>query len=380
MPQVFEQNFGQVDWESLFQTNWKRLRAELDKSDVDSLIVQDVANVKYLTGYAPMYSYFMLNTMVAVLPADAEKPVLFPIWYYEEFAKIRFKHLKDVRAIPVSSADWPREFNKLGLGKRVGVDSGMTYGLGTLLKDQLKGKEVVVADDALNKTRSIKNEEELKVMEVATSIAEVGFEAAFESCTPGSREFEVAAEAEYSMRRLGAEAATHTLVMSGENAAAMKETSTDRVIRHRDTVVFDLGAIYEGYNAEFSRTKMVGKPTEKQLEVFSLVYESEQKAIKTIRPGANCADVDAAARKVLREAKWGPPYEFNYNVGHGIGLALWEYPILDERSKAKLKENMTLAIEPAVYRHGFGGVRVEDLVRVTSTGAEVLSRTPYYYV
>src|SRR5690242_6370386 len=156
MPQVFEQNFGHVDWESLYQTNWKKLRAEMDKNDIDSLIVQDVGNVKYLTGYAPMYSYFMLNTMVAVLPADEEKPVLFPIWYYEEFAKVRFKYLKDVRAIPVASAEWPGQFEKLGLGKRVGIDSGMTFQLGTLMKEKLAGREVVIADDALNEARSIK--------------------------------------------------------------------------------------------------------------------------------------------------------------------------------------------------------------------------------
>ncbi len=380
MPQVFEQNFGYIDWTKLYETNWKKLRAGMKKKGIDSLIVEDVGNVKYLTGYSPMYSYFMLNTMVAVLPADQEKPVLFPIWYYEEFAKVRFKYLGDVRAIPVDSAEWPGEFERLGLGKTVGIDSGMTYQLGSLLKEKLKNREVVVADSILAESRSIKNPEELKVMEHATAIAEVGFDRAFESCIPGAREFEVAAEAEHAMRLAGAEAATHTLVMSEENAASMKETSTDRIIRHKDTVVFDLGAIYEGYNSEFSRTKLVGKPSERQLEVFKLVYESEQKAIKTIRPGAKCVDVDAAARKVLREAKWGPPYEFNYNVGHGIGVALWEYPILDQRSKATIKENMTFAIEPAVYRHGFGGVRVEDMVHVTSSGARIISRTPYYYV
>jgi Xaa-Pro aminopeptidase len=380
MPQVFEQNFGYVDWERLYETNWKKLRAGMKKAGIDSLIVEDVANVKYLTGYSPMYSYFMLNTMVAVLPENEEKPVLFPIWYYEEFAKVRFKNLKDVRAIPVDSAEWPREFEKLGLGKTVGIDSGMTYQLGSLLKEKLNRKRVVVADSVLAEARSVKNAEELKVMENATAVAEVGFDKAFECCVPGMREFEVAAEVEHSMRRAGAEAATHTLIMSEENAASMKETSTDRIIRHKDTVVFDFGALYEGYNSEFSRTKFIGKPSERQLEVFKLVFEAEQKAIKTIKPGAACVDVDSAARKVLREGKWGPPYEFNYNVGHGIGLALWEYPILDQRSKAKLKENMTLAIEPAVYKHGFGGVRVEDMVQVTSAGAKILSRTPYYYV
>ncbi|MDA4125427.1 MAG: Xaa-Pro peptidase family protein [Thaumarchaeota archaeon] len=379
MPQIFEQNFGFVDWERLYEINWKKLREGMRGRGIDSLIVGDVANVKYLTGYSPMYSYFMLNTMVAVLPADEPKPVLFPIWYYEEFAKVRFKYLKEVRAIPVDMNKWPEEFEKLGLGKRVGIDSGMTYQLGRLLHEKLKGVEIVVGDDLLAEARSVKNSEELKVIEQATAVAEVGFDKAFEACIPGAKEFDVAAEAEHAMRLAGAEAATHTLVMSEENAASMKETSTDRMIRHQDTVVFDLGAIYEGYNSEFSRTKFVGGASKHQLEVFKLVYEAEQKAIENIRPGASCAEVDSIARKVLREGGWGPPYEYNYNLGHGIGVALWEYPILDERSKATFKENMTLAIEPAVYKHGFGGVRVEDMVQVTSSGAKILSRTPYYY-
>jgi len=255
----------------------------------------------------------------------------------------------------------------------------MTYGLAKLLEG-LKDKEVVIADEALAAARCIKNEEELKVVELATSVAEIGFDTAYESCVPGMREYEVAAEIEHSMRLAGAEAATHTLVMSEENAASMQEVSTDRIIRHGDTVIFDLGAIYEGYNSEFSRTKFVEKPTEEQLEVYRLVYEAEQKSIKAMRPGARCRDVDMVARKVLREGKWGPPYEFNYNLGHGIGVALWEYPIVDERSEAVLKENMTFAIEPAVYKHGFGGVRVEDMVQITSTGSRIISRTPYYYI
>lgn len=380
MPQVFEQNFGRVDWNQLYETNWKKLRAGMKKQGLDSLIVQDLANVKYLTGYSPMNSFFMLNTMVAVLPEDAEKPVLFPISYYEEFAKVRFKYLQEVKAIPGDVNDWPHEFEKLGLGKRVGIDSGMTYQLGDLLNKKLKGKEVVVADEVLSRARAIKNPEELKVMETATAIAEIGFDRAFDACVPGAREYEVAAAAEHGIRMGGAEAATHTLVMSEENAASMKEIATDRIIRHKDTVVFDLGAIYEGYNSEFSRTKFVGGPSKTQSEVYKLVYEAEQKSIKSIKPGAACVDIDALARKILREGGFGPPYEYSYNLGHGIGCALWEYPILDQHSKARLEENMTLAIEPAVYKHGFGGVRVEDMVQVTSTGAKILSRTPYYYL
>jgi Xaa-Pro aminopeptidase len=379
LPQIFSQNFGDVDWERLFKTNWKKLREGMKDKDIDSLIVQDVSNVKYLTGYSPMYSYFMLNTMMAVFPKDAEKPTLYPIWYYQEFVKKRFRWLDDVRPIPHMISDYPKEFSKLGLGKRIGVDSSMAYQMGKLFEEGLKG-EVVIADEVLAEARSVKNAEELKVMEKAVAIAELGFERAFEACSAGVREYEVSAEIEYAMRRAGAEAPTHCLAMSGENAASMQELSSDKVIRNGETVIFDFGALYEGYNAEFARTKFVGRPTSEQLEVFRLVYESERKAIKSIRPGVSCAHVDKVARDVLREAGWGPPHEFNYNVGHGIGNALWEYPIVDESSKAKLKENMVLAIEPAVYKHGFGGVRVEDMVLVTSTGAELFSHSPYHYL
>ena len=380
MPQVFEQNFGHVDWVKLYETNWKKLREGMKRNDLDSLIVEDISNVKYLTGYSPMNSFFMLNTMVSVLPANEEKPTLFPISYYEEFAKVRFKYLKGVKGLPVDAKEWPAEFVRLGLGKRVGIDSSMTYQLGMALKEQLKGKEVVIADQVLSQARAEKNTEEIKVMETATAVAEAGFDKAFESCIPGVKEYEVAAEAEHAMRLRGAEAATHTLIMSEENAASMKEVSTDRIIRHKDTVVFDLGAIYEGYNSEFSRTKFVGGASNEQRDVYGLVYEAEQKAIKRMKPGAVCADVDAVARKVLREAKWGPPYEFNYNLGHGIGLALWEWPIVIGGNRARMKENMVFAIEPAVYKHGFGGVRVEDVVQITSAGSKIISRTPYFYV
>jgi Xaa-Pro aminopeptidase len=378
MPQIFSQNFNRVNWEKLFTTNWKKLRAGMKEKGIDSLIVQDVSNVKYLTGYSPMYSYFMLNTMIAVLPEDAERPTLYPIWYYEEFVKEKFGWLSDVRPIPRNMSDYPKEFGRLGLGEKIGIDSSMLYGLGKLLENKLKGK-IVIADDVLAEARAIKNQEELKVMEQAVAIAELGFERAFEVCLAGAREYQVCAEIEYVMRRAGAEAATHCFAASGENAASMQEVATDKVIRNGETVVFDFGALYEGYNAEFARTKFMGTPSKKQVEVFKLVYDAEQEAIKKIKPGALCSDVDQVSRKVLREAGWGPPYEFNYNLGHGIGNALWEYPIVDETSKAKFKENMVVAIEPAVYKHGFGGVRVEDMVLVTSSGAKVFSQSPYHY-
>jgi len=346
---------------------------------LDSLIVQDVANVKYLTGYSPMYSYFMLNTMVAVFPKDAERPTLFPIWYYVGFVKKKYPWLKDIRAIPVSLSDWPSEFDKLGLGDRVGYDSAMTHALGKVLETTLSKKEFVDAENLLWRTRSIKNPEELKVMEIATSIAEIGFKKAFELSIEGYKEFEVAAEIEFAMRKAGAEAATHCLAMSGENAAICQEVSTDKIIRNRDSVIYDLGAQYEGYNAEFARTRFVVAPTEEQSAVYKIVYDSEQQAIRSIKPGAKCSDVDQVSRKIIRENGYGE-YEFNYNLGHGIGTSVWEYPIIDEHSKSTFEPNMIVALEPAVYKPGMGGVRIEDLVLVTESGSKILTKTDYHYL
>jgi Xaa-Pro aminopeptidase len=379
MPQIFAQNFGYVNWHRLFEANWKRFRAAMKEKDLDSLIVQDVANVKYLTGYSPMYSYFMLNTMVAVFPMEAERPTLFPIWYYVDFVRRRFTWLKDIRPIPVSLSDWPAEFDKLGLGDRVGIDAAMTHALGRVLEKTLTGKEFVDAENMLWRTRSVKNEEELKVMETATAIAEIGFKTAFEFPIEGRREFEVAAEIEYAMRKAGAEAATHCLAMSGENAALCQEVSTDKIIRRGETVIYDLGAQYEGYNAEFARTRFVGPPSEEQRAVYRLVYESEQKAIRAVRPGAKCSEVDRISRQVIREGGY-EKFEFNYNLGHGIGTSVWEYPIIDQRSEAVFEPNMVVALEPAVYKPGLGGVRIEDLLLVTESGCKVLTRAEYPYL
>ncbi len=379
MPQIFSQNFNYVDWNKLFEVNWKRLRQGMKERQIDSLIVQDVANVKYLTGYSPMYSYFMLNTMVAVFPKDAERPTLFPIWYYVDFVKTKYPWLKEIKPIPVSMSEWPEEFNKLGLGERVGYDAAMTHALGKQLEISLKGKELVDAEDLLWRTRSVKNPEELKVIELATAIAEIGFKKAFEISIEGLKEFEVAAEIEYSLRKAGAEGATHCLAISGDNAALCQEISTDKIIRNHDAVIFDFGAQFEGYNAEYARTRFVGSPSKEQKEVYHLVYESEQKAIQNIKPGIKCADVDKLSRKIIGEGGY-EKFEFNYNLGHGIGTSVWEYPIVDQRSQATFEPNMVVALEPAVYKLGMGGVRIEDLVKVTQNGCEILTKTDYHYL
>jgi len=375
MPTVFSQNLKYIDWEKLLKTNWDRLRRLMKERDIDSLIVNDIHNVKYLTGYSPFYCLFMLNTQAVVFPRDAECPTLFPVDFYMDFTPKRYPWLKDGRPAPKRHKDWPKAFAQLELGDRVGVDSAMMYELGKLLEKELKA-EVVLAEDVLQEVRSVKNEEEVKVMDIATAIAEIGMRRAIDVCDEGMREYEVAAEISYAVRMAGAEAATHTLVTSGENAAMMQELSTDKIIRRGELVIIDTGAIYEGYNSEFARTVPVGRPTEEQRHIMEIVYEAEQSAIKLIKPGAKVADVDKEARRVIREAGYGQ-YEFTYNVGHGIGIALWEKPIIESESEDVFKENMFVCVEPAIYKPGVGGARIEDVVQVTSTGYKILTRTEY---
>jgi Xaa-Pro aminopeptidase len=149
---------------------------------------------------------------------------------------------------------------------------------------------------------------------------------------------------------------------------------TNRRIRSGDLVTFDFGAEANGYFSDITRTFCVGKPSLRQREVHGLVLKAQVAAISSIRPGISCKSVDAAARDVIKQAGHGS--HFGHGTGHGIGLMVHEGPTISFRSKERVVDGMVFTVEPGVYVPGWGGVRIEDMVRVSEHGANVLTTLP----
>jgi Xaa-Pro dipeptidase len=200
--------------------------------------------------------------------------------------------------------------------------------------------------------------------------------AAYETIKPGIREYEVAAEIEYAMRRKGSwGTAFETIAASGTRSAFPHGGCTDRKIKKGDLVVVDIGATYQCYCSDMTRTVTAGKPSARQKKIYEIVRLAQEKAFQNVKPKARAKDIDAIARKVIENAGYGE--YFVHGLGHGVGLEIHEPPTLNQESKDRLTVGNVITIEPGVYITGFGGIRIEDTVLVQKRKAEKLTKGPY---
>lgn len=224
--------------------------------------------------------------------------------------------------------------------------------------------------------RRKKDPGELHLIATACDIADAALAACRHMLSGRPTERDLRDELEYTMRRLGADGPSYeTIVASGpENAARPHHRPTGSVIEVGHTVVIDVGALVQGYHSDMTRSFVVGDMTAEQREIYDAVERSQQCGVETVGPGVPVRDVDRACRKVLQEA--GLEDYFTHGTGHGVGLAIHEEPFVNQVSSAVLDVGEVVTVEPGVYRGGFGGFRVEDLVVVTETGCRRLTNSP----
>ncbi len=219
--------------------------------------------------------------------------------------------------------------------------------------------------------RKVKTEKELSYIEKAVEIAEEGLKKADEIIETGKTELEVAAEIEYEMRKIGSEGtAFDTILASGENSLYPHIEPTERELKDGDLIVVDLGARWNGYKSDMTRTFSLS-PTEKQKEILKIAKEAKKAATEKIEAGIKASKVDEAARKVFRKNN----YEkyFLHGTGHGVGLNIHEPPTVSPTSDDILEEGNLITIEPGIYVDGVGGGRFEDMFLVREDGFEKLT-------
>ena len=232
------------------------------------------------------------------------------------------------------------------------------------------------ASGLIHEMRKIKDPKEIQSIRQACKLASLGMQVAFENIKPGIKEKQVAAEIEYAMRKNGSEGTSFdTIVASGGASAFPHGSCSDRTIREGDLVIVDLGATYNFYRSDMTRTFTAGKPTKKQNKIFETTKLAHQKAFQTIKPNEPAKEVDASARQTIETAGFGE--FFVHNLGHGVGLEIHEAPTLSPDSKDILSIGNVVTDEPGIYLPGYGGVRIEDTVLVTRDGAEKLTVGPY---
>jgi Xaa-Pro aminopeptidase len=223
--------------------------------------------------------------------------------------------------------------------------------------------------------RQIKDEDELVMMIEAALTGCKLFEHILGFIRPGLAEFEVAAELEHQARLLGAEAMSfETIVASGPRSAMPHGRATTAKLPRRGFVTLDFGVILNGYCSDMTRTVHLGKPKANERAAYEAVLEAQEAGVAAVASGVSCAEVDEAARSVLRRE--GLAEAFSHSTGHGLGLEIHEPPRIGAQETARLLPGMVITIEPGIYLAERFGIRIEDMVAVTRNGGQVLTPAP----
>ena len=220
--------------------------------------------------------------------------------------------------------------------------------------------------------RMIKSPAEIELMRLASSVTLQAYEAAWKCLKDGMTQNEFATLVSAAHSQLGFQGGAGVQV--AEFSALPHGSTKPQIVRPGTILLIDGGCKVEGYSSDISRTFVLGKPTDKMNKVFEIVFNAQTAALKAARPGVTCESVDAAARKVITDAGYGPDYKyFTHRVGHGMGLDGHEWPYLVRGNQMKLAPNMMFSDEPGVYIPGEFGVRIEDDMLVLDNGAELLT-------
>jgi len=343
------------------------LKKSLEKNQLGGFIVADETNMLYLTGFE--------GAARLLIPANNES-VLYVYGVNYEAAKASVKNcsVELMQRYEDANKKVAAQCKKLKL-KNIGFDN-LDVSNFLKVRKNLKDAKLKAMSQTIWDLRKVKDPTELSNIRKAAELTDKGNEVAAEVIKPGIREYEVAAEVEYAMRKRGSEGtAFDTIVASGLRSAYSHGGCTSKKIRRDELIQFDIGARYKNYRADLTRTFLVGKPSPKQQKIYDVVMEAQEKAFQKIREGVKARQVDGVARDTIKKRGFGE--NFVHELGHGVGLAVHEPPSLNSASKDVLKAGNVVTDEPGIYIVGYGGVRIEDTVLVKREGAQRLTKASY---
>lgn len=339
-----------------------RLEAALAAAELDRVLVTDLTNVRYLTGFTGTNGACVCGPGLRLFFTD---------FRYTERAAAEVEGWEPLTV----EGDWLGAIAER-LEGRVGFeDDQMAVRTLEKLKEKLgDGVEAVPAGGAVEKLRRVKDAGELAAIEAASKIADEVWEWSVERGFAGRTERDVARAAEARIRELGGDPSFPAIVAAGPNGALPHAEPGEREIGRGELIVFDMGAKLDGYCSDGTRTYATGDPGEGAREVYAVVLEAQLASLAAVKAGVKGEDVDAVARKLIDEAGYGK--HFGHGLGHGVGLEVHEGPRLSPRSDDLLEPSEVVTVEPGIYLPGQLGVRIEDFVVVSEDGYRNLSSLP----
>ncbi len=354
----------------------ERARAMMKANGIDALMLNGGTSMEYFTGMKWGLSERML---AAIIPVNGAAFLVTPKFEQE-------RAMEQARLGPLGADAevhaWEEDENPWGLiagglksrglaTATVGAEETVRFVFadGTA---HLPGVKVVSGTPVTAGCRMVKDAHEIALMRLAAQVTWKAYEAAWKSLKEGMTQDDFAHLVSVAHTRLGFEGGAGVQV--GKYSALPHGSIEPQVIREGSILLIDGGCRVEGYTSDISRTFVLGKPTQKMKDVFEIEHRAQAKAVQTARPGLPCEAVDAAARKVIVDAGYGPDYKFFlHRVGHGMGMDGHEWPYLVRGNKLPLQAGMVFSDEPGIYIQGEFGIRLEDDMLITESGAELFT-------
>ncbi|HUO96083.1 MAG TPA: Xaa-Pro peptidase family protein [Steroidobacteraceae bacterium] len=353
----------------------RRLMAE---RGLDAIVLAEGTSLQYFCG---VHWWGSERLFAAVLPARGEPFYVCPAFEEgrarEQLANGTDPERADVRTWQEDDSPYARLAQGLrdrGIAAgRIGLEENVRFVFADGIAAAAPQARLVSATPVTAGCRMIKSAHEIALMRLASEVTLAAYHATYLSIRPGMTQREVSELSRLAHEQLGFNGAAD-LVLVGEGSAFPHGSVAPLPVRDGTIVLFDGGCDVEGYKSDISRTFVLGKATARMNEVFAVVQRAQAAALAAARPGVECGAVDAAARAVVTAAGFGPDYRyFTHRVGHGLGMDGHEWPYLVRGNTVRLAAGMTTSNEPGIYIRGEFGVRLEDDMLVTESGAELLT-------
>jgi Xaa-Pro aminopeptidase len=358
----------------------KKLREKLEASSLDTLWIIQPENRRYLSGFKAEDGQLTESSGSLLITGTASLLVTDSRYTTEaETEAVDFEVVTLKKGI---ANGVPELLIRLGT-KRLGFDENhVTWGLHQEVAKKLKKLSPPVRlfplKGLVEKLREVKDKDELRAMQASSDLMSDILAEIFAKLRLGLTEKQLAWQIESLAREGGADGlAFPSIVASGPNSALPHAVPTDRKIRAREPITFDVGVKVDGYCCDMTRTIFLDGPTPKFRKIYKTVRQAQLAALKQIRPGLKSTLPDSTARQIIRDAGFGD--YFGHSLGHGVGLATHEGPRLGPEKAVELKEGMVVTDEPGIYIPRQGGVRLEEMVVIEKNGARILTRDDHFY-